>query len=116
MCYHRHYETARPHLAGINRDAAMSYATARRRGANSEMNKLLPEDRAVHGGYRVVLSFPPHLVRTYLERFDVHGDQRVLDPFCGTRTVLVEAKKAGRRTQRRRRGQFHGLCRHADEN
>jgi len=95
MCYHPPYETARPHAASIDHDAAMSYATTRRRGANSEMNKLYPEDRAVHGWYRFVLSFPPHLVRTYLERFDVHDDQRVLDPFCGTGTVLVEAKKAG---------------------
>lgn len=33
----------------------MSYATARRRGANAEMNKLYAEDRAVHEWYRFVL-------------------------------------------------------------
>lgn len=73
----------------------MSYATARRRDANSEANKLYPEDRSVHEWYRFVLSFPPHLVRTYLERFEVGPFQRVLDPFCGTGTVLVECKKHG---------------------
>ncbi len=73
----------------------MSYATARSRGVNSEINKLYPEDRAVHEWYRFVLSFPPHLVRSYLERFGVGKQQRVLDPFCGTGTVLVECKKLG---------------------
>ena len=47
----------------------MSYATARRKEANSEINKLYPEDRSIHEWYRFVLSFPPHLVRDYLERF-----------------------------------------------
>jgi hypothetical protein len=73
----------------------MSYAIARNRDVNSDINKLYPEDRAVHEWYRFVLSFPPHLVRTYLERFGITGEQRVLDPFCGTGTVLVECKKQG---------------------
>jgi len=58
-------------------------------------NKLRQEDRAVHNWYRFVLSFPPHLVRDYLERFDVGCQQNVLDPFCGTGTTLVECKKLG---------------------
>ena len=73
----------------------MSYATARSRGVNSEINKLYSEDRAVHEWYRFVLSFPPHLVRSYLERFGIDENHRVLDPFCGTGTVLVECKKLG---------------------
>lgn len=73
----------------------MSYAIARRREANGELNKLYPEDRPVHEWYRFVLSFPPHLVREYLNRFDVGDSQQVLDPFCGTGTVLVECKKLG---------------------
>jgi hypothetical protein len=40
----------------------MSYAIARNRDVNSDINKLYPEDRAVHEWYRFVLSFPPHLV------------------------------------------------------
>ncbi len=58
-------------------------------------NKLRPEDRAVHHWYRFVLSFPPHLVQRYLDRFDVRPGQAVLDPFCGTGTTLVECKKRG---------------------
>src|SRR5437764_11088820 len=73
----------------------MSYATARQRGVNSEVNKLYPEDRAIHEWYRFVLSFPPHLVREYLARFGVDHRHCVLDPFCGTGTVLVECKKLG---------------------
>ncbi len=73
----------------------VSYATARQRGVNRELNKLYAEDRPIHEWYRFVLSFPPHLVRDYLERFDIKSEQLVLDPFCGTGTVLVECKKRG---------------------
>lgn len=58
-------------------------------------NKVHVEDLAAHDWYRFVLSFPPHLVRQYLERFDVGEGARVLDPFCGTGTTLVECKKIG---------------------
>src|SRR5262249_41280115 len=35
------------------------------------------------------------LVRDYVQRFDLSDGARVLDPFCGTGTTLVEAKKLG---------------------
>jgi DNA methylase len=60
-----------------------------------ELNKILAEDRPIHDWYRFVLSYPPHLVRTYLQRFAITNKQRVLDPFCGTGTTLVECKKLG---------------------
>ncbi|MDQ3907421.1 MAG: site-specific DNA-methyltransferase [Acidobacteriota bacterium] len=37
----------------------------------------------------------PSLVRDYLQRFGVGEGQRVLDPFCGTGTTVVESKKLG---------------------
>ena len=49
----------------------------------------------MHDWYRFVLSFPPHLVRTYIEQFGIDGSQVVLDPFCGAGTTLVESKKSG---------------------
>ncbi|MGH9350629.1 MAG: hypothetical protein ACRD2G_00425 [Terriglobia bacterium] len=60
-----------------------------------ENNKLRPEDGAAHEWYRFVLSFPPHLVRSYLARFDLPRQARLLDGFCGTGTTLVECKKRG---------------------
>jgi SAM-dependent methyltransferase len=60
-----------------------------------ENNKLKAEDFSVHDWYRFVLSFPPHLVRDYLAKFDLSRDRVVLDPFCGTGTTLVECKKLG---------------------
>ena len=60
-----------------------------------DINQLNSEDRAAHDWYRFVLSFPPHLVRTYLERFGVKNNSIVLDPFAGTGTTLVECKKLG---------------------
>ena len=64
-----------------------------RRGRNGDANKLAPEDRPVHDWYRFVLSYPPHLVREYLARFGLGRGHRVLDPFCGTGTTLVECQK-----------------------
>lgn len=62
---------------------------------SAENNKIYPEDRAAHGWFRFVLSFPPHLVRAYLDRFNLGDRHTVLDPFCGTGTTLVECKKRG---------------------
>jgi len=60
-----------------------------------ETNKMLATDHAAHDWYRFVLSFPPHLVRNYLTQFNVdeNSGKRVLDPFCGTGTTVVECKK-----------------------
>ncbi len=63
--------------------------------ANRDANKLQAEDAPAHDWYRFVLSFPPHLVRDYVERFGLTPESRLLDPFCGTGTVCVEAKKIG---------------------
>jgi DNA modification methylase len=60
-----------------------------------EDNKIRLHDRAVHQWYRFVLSFPPHLVRDYISKFGLNAQHRVLDPFCGTGTTLVECKKLG---------------------
>ena len=74
----------------------MSYQTSMPVGSPpNTQNRLLPDDRSVHDWYRFILSFPPHLVRTYIERFGVDSSQVVLDPFCGSGTTLVEAKKSG---------------------
>src|SRR5215218_2302645 len=62
---------------------------------NRSPNKVATEDLAVHDWYRFVLSYPPHLVRHYLDKFEVGDEGRVLDPFCGTGTTLVECKKLG---------------------
>jgi hypothetical protein len=68
--------------------------TARSR-ISTEANKLGSNDRAAHDWYRFVLSYPPHLVRDYVARFDGLLEKRVLDPFCGTGTTIVECKKLG---------------------
>jgi hypothetical protein len=70
-------------------------AESRALPAAAGANRLNPDDRAFHGWYRFVLSFPPHLVRDYLREFGDDGRTVVLDPFCGTGTTLVEAKLAG---------------------
>ena len=62
---------------------------------NGAINNLLPQDAPAHNWYRFVLSFPPHLVRDYIQRFDLNSSTSILDPFCGTGTTLVEAKKHG---------------------
>ena len=63
--------------------------------AGEELNRIYKEDLPVHEWYRFVLSYPPHLVRRYIERFGLTKHHWVLDPFCGTGTTLVECKKNG---------------------
>ncbi|HEX4139520.1 MAG TPA: DNA methyltransferase [Candidatus Methylacidiphilales bacterium] len=58
-------------------------------------NTIQTSDFPIHSWYRFVLSFPPHLVRKYLDTFHVTAGDLVFDPFCGTGTTLVEAKKCG---------------------
>ncbi len=71
----------------------MTYTTQLQNG--SELNRLYETDRPIHEWYRFVLSFPPHLVRAYIEKFSIGKGQIILDPFCGTGTTLVEAKILG---------------------
>ncbi|OAT47951.1 DNA modification methyltransferase [Proteus hauseri ATCC 700826] len=71
----------------------MSYIAQKNNGI--ELNRFYEEDKAIHDWYRFVLSYPPHLVRKYIEIFDLNSDSVVLDPFCGTGTTLVESKKLG---------------------
>lgn len=63
--------------------------------SRGDSNRLEASDRAAHDWYRFVLSFPPHLVRQYINRFDLGSGACVLDPFCGTGTTIVECKKLG---------------------
>lgn len=59
-------------------------------------NRLQAADEAIHGWYRFVLGYPPHLVREYLETLQADPDRDwVLDPFCGTATTPVEARLQG---------------------
>jgi hypothetical protein len=85
----------RVHPNSDNRFKSVNGHVTRRRVGNGEANKLLLTDRPVHQWYRFVLSFPPHLVRDYLAMFKIGSSHRVLDPFCGTGTTLVECKKLG---------------------
>jgi DNA methylase len=63
--------------------------------SRGDSNRLEASDRAAHDWYRFVLSFPPHLVREYIRRFELCSGACLLDPFCGTGTTIVECKKLG---------------------
>lgn len=65
---------------------------------NANINKIDAQDRAFHDWYRFVLSYPPHLVRDYIEDFGLNEESVILDPFCGTGTTLVESKLRGIRS------------------
>lgn len=69
----------------------MSYTIQQKQG--KELNRLFSDDLPVHDWYRFVLSYPPHLVRDYLLKFEATTNSVVLDPFAGTGTTLVECKK-----------------------
>jgi hypothetical protein len=63
--------------------------------SNAVRNKLHSHDRPFHDWYRFVLSYPAHLVRQYIDEFQLGGDDLLLDPFCGTGTTVVEGKLSG---------------------
>lgn len=57
-------------------------------------NHTQTHDQPFHSWYQFVLGFPPHLVRTYIDKFKIQPRNHiVLDPFCGTGTTNVECKK-----------------------
>lgn len=58
-------------------------------------NRIESDDEAIHSWYRFVLSYPPHLVRHYINDFGIDDTKCVLDPFCGTGTTNVECMKNG---------------------
>ena len=49
----------------------------------------------IHNWYRIILGFPDHLVGQLLDEFNIQQGQKVIDPFCGTGTTLVECMKRG---------------------
>jgi DNA modification methylase len=59
---------------------------------NGSANKITTQDKPIHDWFRFVLSFPPHLIRDYIKKFELDEKALILDPFCGTGTTLVEAK------------------------
>lgn len=73
----------------------LATATKATTASNGSINSIRSEDQPVHSWYRFVLSYPPHLVRQYAQAFELGSDDLLLDPFCGTGTTLVEAKKLG---------------------
>ncbi|NWF91391.1 MAG: DNA methyltransferase [Syntrophaceae bacterium] len=75
--------------------AHVNYTLFRFPKTNEEANRIDPSDLPIHDWYRFVLSFPPHLVREYMEKFGMNDRSLVLDPFCGTGTTIVECKKNG---------------------
>src|SRR5213595_1704268 len=74
---------------------SIAQPSLRRVASRGDSNRLDISDRAAHDWYRFVLSFPPHLVRQYIEKFELDSSACVLDPFCGTGTTIVECKKLG---------------------
>jgi DNA modification methylase len=75
--------------------AAANTILARSVRRTKSRNALRAEDAPIHNWYRFVLSYPPHLVSEYLDKFGATKSDWVLDPFCGTGTTLVECRKRG---------------------
>lgn len=61
----------------------------RNRGDQAHRNET------IHSWYKSILGYSGELVSQELERLDVQQGQKVLDPFCGSGTTLVECMKWG---------------------
>lgn len=97
----KHWHTTRPelfHKKPYGRAGCDNQDLQKEMAMGNFENKLKPEDVSVHDWYRFVLSFPPHLVRQYIDSFGIGSHDIVLDPFCGTGTTNVECKKLGVRS------------------
>ncbi len=82
----------RYHQLSLNLSRESSIPNGQQSPTGNGNNSILPGDERIHRWYRFVLSFPPHLVRQYIEEFGLDERSVILDPFCGTGTTLVEAK------------------------
>ena len=75
---HRHSDRAASRVVVIGRDHSQRFL-----------------DGEVHNWYRIMLGYSDHLVAKLLDDLEVKPGHRVLDPFCGTGTTLVECMKRG---------------------
>src|SRR5918912_1513531 len=64
----------------------------RKRHATTFKGKLI---EPVHRWFGLTPSFSPQLARDIFARFEVVPGQRVLDPYSGTGTVPLEARRRG---------------------
>ncbi len=87
---------SRQYLYEIEMDTTQSNSNLDLIALNNHVrNKIQPDNMPVHDWYRFVLSFPPHLVKYYIEKFGLNENSIILDPFCGTGTTVVESKLSG---------------------
>jgi hypothetical protein len=66
-----------------------------RSGKRRPVSRQQFENREFHDWYRFVWGYSDHLVAGLLAEWDLPANARVLDPFCGTGTTLVECMKRG---------------------
>lgn len=98
MCHYRTYSIMNLALRRIWQIIAAERNLAEmavKNYANPRINQIANGDEPIHNWYRFVLSYPPHVVREYMDKLEVGAGSVLLDPFCGTGTTIVEAKKHG---------------------
>jgi hypothetical protein len=79
----------------LNSQTTLFPDIAIRKYSNGNANKVDEADKSIHNWYRFVLSFPPHLVREYIQKLKLKKGDTILDPFCGTGTTILESKLNG---------------------
>lgn len=78
-------------LFDIEDEAPANFA-GRNRLTTTFKGKLI---EPVHRWFRLTPSFSPQLVRDIFDKYEVNKTVRVLDPYCGTGTVPLEAQRRG---------------------
>jgi hypothetical protein len=83
-------------LSCVSRVPALGVETAQNRLENPKHTaKHWNANYGSHGWHRYVGRFPPHLVRSLMNHFQLNRGDVVCDPFLGSGTTMVEARLLG---------------------
>jgi len=77
-------------LNGITHETSQYKLESKRK-----INKHWNTNYGPHGWHRYVGRFPPHIVRSLMNYYDMDSSHVILDPFSGSGTTLVEARLLG---------------------
>jgi DNA modification methylase len=81
--------------AEINKDVITTFQSLIERKINSKNQQKQNTRYSVHGLHEYKGKFNPQIVRVLFNIFNIDKGKKIIDPFCGSGTTLVEAAHMG---------------------